>query len=176
MLRRDPTAFWLEEHLRPPRAPRRCNRAERYQGLQAVTTRQAGKAAVEQASRVILHEAGRCTSRSAATQAGKELAKRSVGQAAKSALRSNAITSAAFFLVDQGADTARYAAGTINAKEYKARSCENAGSAAGSLGGTAAGAAIGTAICPGLGTIIGGIIGGMTGGSGGGMLGRWFGG
>lgn len=102
---------------------------------------------------------------------GKELAKavtkKAAGGGVKAVMRSNAITAVASLFVDQGADTARLAAGNIDGSEYGQRSAENVGGAAGSLGGTVAGAAIGTAICPGPGTMVGAFLGGLFGGVGG---------
>jgi hypothetical protein len=130
-------------------------------GIERALTHAASRSAA-----VVLKEAAK----GATKQAGKRLAIESGKQALKSAARANAVGAAAGFLVDQGADTIRLAAGKIGAREYGRRSVENAGGAGGGLGGAAAGAAIGTAILPGAGTVVGGILGGILGGLGGSWL------
>jgi len=94
--------------------------------------------------------------------------------AARSALRSNAVGAAAGFLVDQGVDTVRLLAGSIDGAEYGRRSLENGASSGGGLGGAAAGAALGTALFPGVGTAVGGIVGGILGSLGGSALAKSF--
>ncbi|MDF1660664.1 MAG: hypothetical protein P1V97_02760 [Planctomycetota bacterium] len=100
-------------------------------------------------------------------QIAKRVARRAGGHVFKGVLRSNAVTAAACFLVDQGIDTAQLMRGRIDKKEYRRRSAENTGGAVGGLGGAATGATLGTFLCPGIGTTLGGIVGGLIGGIGG---------
>lgn len=100
-------------------------------------------------------------------QLSKRIARRAGGHVFKGVLRSNAVTAAACFLVDQGIDTAQLVRGRIDKKEYRRRSAENTGGAVGGLGGAATGATLGTFLCPGIGTTLGGIVGGLIGGIGG---------
>jgi hypothetical protein len=85
----------------------------------------------------------------------------------KGVLKSNAVTTVVFGVVEQGFDTIRLTTGGISPKEYRERTCANVGS----TGGAVAGAAVGTALLPGVGTVIGGIIGGLAGQLGGGSAG-----
>lgn len=100
-------------------------------------------------------------------QLSRRLARSAGGHVFKGVLRSNAVTAAACFLVDQSIDTAHLMRGKIDKGEYRRRSAENTGGALGGLGGAATGASLGTLLCPGLGTTIGGIVGGLIGGIGG---------
>ena len=97
----------------------------------------------------------------------KKVAGKAVCSGLKTAMRGNVITAVASLVVDQGADTARLAAGNIDGGEYGKRTAENVGGAGGSLGGMAAGAALGSAIFPGVGTVVGGFLGSVLGGVGG---------
>jgi hypothetical protein len=106
--------------------------------------------------RSLAHEAGK--------QVTRQVVKHGTRHVFKGVLRANVVTAAACFVVDQGIDTARLAAGRIDRKEFKKRSAENTGGALGGVGGAVTGAAIGTALCPGIGTTIGGIVGGLLGG------------
>ncbi len=97
----------------------------------------------------------------------KEAARSTGNQALRAAARSNPLLALASLVVDQGADSARLAAGHIDGEEYGKRSAENVGGAAGAAGGMAAGAAVGSMLLPGIGTVIGGFVGSMLGGTGG---------
>jgi hypothetical protein len=136
-------------------------------GLESAVTKVAAKAGAG-----VAKKAAKGVAKSAAKTVGKEISKRGAGAAARTALRSNALSSIAFLCVDQAADTARFAAGSIDGDEYRARTGENVGGAVGSLGGSALGAAIGSALFPGVGTAVGALIGGCFGGMGGGLAGR----
>lgn len=115
--------------------------------------------------------AGRSTARPLA-RAGAEattanLARMSVGAAARTAGRANVIATVGVGLVEQSVNTYRLARGEIDAGEYGCRSAETAGSTVGGIGGGYVGALVGSAICPGVGTEIGVLIGGLLGSFGG---------
>ena len=146
---------------------------ERSAGQLVVTAsagaaRSAGASLVERGLEAGVRKAMPRVARELARSAGK----RTAAQAAKGALRSNALGSIAILVVGQGVDTAQLAAGDIDQKEYRLRSAENVGNAAGSVAGGAVGAAIGTALCPGIGTAVGGWLGSFFGGLAAGSAGR----
>lgn len=77
--------------------------------------------------------------------------------------RSNAMTSIAYGLVDQGIDTYKWKNGNLNEVQYKVSTVKNVGSTGGAIGGMVVGTMIGSVV-PGPGTMLGAMIGGMLGG------------
>lgn len=104
-------------------------------------------------------------------EGAKEVAKKAGNQALKKAAGSNPATAVAFGVVDQVIDTAKFATGNIDSKEFRDNSCRNVGSTSGAVGGAILGAELGS-IVPGVGTAIGAVVGGIIGGISGGGLGR----
>ena len=123
-------------------------------------------AAVKKAIVATGSKAGQELLRATGEAALKKAAGKGIGHVAKTALRGNVIGSIVGLVIDQGADTARLAAGSIDSEQYARQTCENVAGAGGGLGGAAAGAALGTLICPGIGTCIGGFLGSVFGDAG----------
>ncbi len=88
-------------------------------------------------------------------------------------LRSNAMWSVAFGLVDQGVNTYQLATGGLNQRDYQVKSTQTAGATGGAVGGGIVGAMIGNVLLPGAGGLLGMLFGSMLGektGSAGGQL------
>ncbi|MFO0651483.1 MAG: glycine zipper domain-containing protein [Polyangiales bacterium] len=136
---------------------------------------------VEYAKRVTLGTASGAVSaggRTAAALTLKEGAKQVAIRTGTESLRrvagSNVATAVSFAVVEQGIDTVALIRGTIDGREYGARTTGTLGTTGGAYGGALVGASIGSAV-PLVGTAVGAVIGGLVGALGGGAIGRKLG-
>lgn len=88
---------------------------------------------------------------------------RGIATGLRPALRSSALWSVAFGVVDQGVNAWKAANGSISQREYHVRTVQNAGATGGAVSGAAAGALVGNMLLPGPGALLGMLFGSMLG-------------